>query len=161
MSGVTPLGWFFDRGAPSTPSGRSPHVRSTGLIAVLVLALLATVALTAQAWLASRAQRTAAEAAVRDYARFAANNYAMDTQRALRQSALAIFSWLGGKSSRLESDSLFDLRVLQDAADDVKHCECMWDPKPQYFFRYVPSTNCLLYTSDAADDLLCVDLGGR
>ena len=22
-------------------------------------------------------------------------------------------------------------------------------------------TNCLLYTSDAADDLLCVDLGGR
>lgn len=111
------------------------------MIAVLVLALLATVALTAQAWLASRAQRTAAEAAVRDYARFAANNYAMDTQRALRQSALAIFSWLGGKSSRLESDSLFDLRVLQDAADDVKHCECMWDPKPQYFFRYVPSTN--------------------
>ena len=26
--------------------------------------------------------------------------------------------------------------------------------------RVVPS-NCLLYTSDAADDLLCVDLGGR
>src|SRR5450756_1587645 len=25
--------------------------------------------------------------------------------------------------------------------------------------RYTPS--CLLYTSDAADDLLCVDLGGR
>src|SRR5450756_2764709 len=24
-----------------------------------------------------------------------------------------------------------------------------------------PSTSCLLYTSDAADDLLCVDLGGR
>src|SRR5450756_3098509 len=24
-----------------------------------------------------------------------------------------------------------------------------------------PSTTCLLYTSDAADDLLCVDLGGR
>src|SRR5450756_676178 len=24
-----------------------------------------------------------------------------------------------------------------------------------------PSSNCLLYTSDAADDLLCVDLGGR
>jgi signal transduction histidine kinase len=141
MSGVTPLRWFFYRGAPSTASGRSPHVRSTGLLAILVLALLATFALTAQAWLASRAQRTAAEAAVRDYARFAANNYAMVTQRSLRQSALAIFSWLGGKSSRLEADSLFDLRVLQDAADDVKHCECMWDPKPQYFFRYVPSTN--------------------
>ena len=24
-----------------------------------------------------------------------------------------------------------------------------------------PYLNCLLYTSDAADDLLCVDLGGR
>ena len=24
-----------------------------------------------------------------------------------------------------------------------------------------PSSSCLLYTSDAADDLLCVDLGGR
>src|SRR5450756_1541848 len=29
-------------------------------------------------------------------------------------------------------------------------------------FRLVrPSRTCLLYTSDAADDLLCVDLGGR
>ena len=28
----------------------------------------------------------------------------------------------------------------------------------QYFALY---TGCLLYTSDAADDLLCVDLGGR
>ena len=26
---------------------------------------------------------------------------------------------------------------------------------------YVVGTGCLLYTSDAADDLLCVDLGGR
>ena len=25
----------------------------------------------------------------------------------------------------------------------------------------VAGNNCLLYTSDAADDLLCVDLGGR
>ena len=141
MSGVKPLHWFFYRGGPKTPSGRSPHVRNTGLVAVLVLALLATVTLTAQAWLASRDQRRAAEEAVRDYARFAANNYAMDTQRAQRQSALAIFSWLGGKSSRLEADSLFDLRVLQDAVEDVRRCECMWDPQPQYFFRYVPSTS--------------------
>eukprot|EP00657_Telonema_sp_P-1_P002160 TRINITY_DN15125_c0_g1_i1.p1 TRINITY_DN15125_c0_g1~~TRINITY_DN15125_c0_g1_i1.p1 ORF type:complete len:106 (-),score=33.21 TRINITY_DN15125_c0_g1_i1:43-360(-) len=37
------------------------------------------------------------------------------------------------------------------------------------FFNYLPKginvnkviENCLLYTSDAADDLLCVDLGGR
>src|SRR5665213_569054 len=27
--------------------------------------------------------------------------------------------------------------------------------------RLMRRTNCLLYTSDAADDLLCVDLGGR
>ena len=27
--------------------------------------------------------------------------------------------------------------------------------------RFVDLTTCLLYTSDAADDLLCVDLGGR
>ena len=28
------------------------------------------------------------------------------------------------------------------------------------FYLYMPYA-CLLYTSDAADDLLCVDLGGR
>src|SRR5450756_1694920 len=27
--------------------------------------------------------------------------------------------------------------------------------------RFRPMCDCLLYTSDAADDLLCVDLGGR
>jgi len=97
---------------------------------VLFLALLATIALTAQAWLASRAQRRAEEDAVRDYARFAANNYAMNTQRALRQTALAVFSWLGAKSSRLEADSLFDLSVLESAEADVKKCDCMWDPQP-------------------------------
>lgn len=141
MMGVKPLRRYFGRGGPATPSGRSPHVRNTGLFAVLFLALLATIALTAQAWLASRAQRRAQEEAIRDYARFAANNYALDTQRALRQTAQAIFSWLGAKSSRLEADSLFDLSVLQNAAADVKNCQCMWDPKPLYFFRYVPSTN--------------------
>mgnify|MGYP007112099360 CR=1 FL=1 len=26
---------------------------------------------------------------------------------------------------------------------------------------YIEASPCLLYTSDAADDLLCVDLGGR
>ena len=140
MMGVTPLRRLFARGGPSIPSGRAPHVRSAGLLAVLVLALLATIALTAQAWLASRAQRRAAEEAVRDYARFAANNYAMDTQRALRQTGRAIFSWLGGKSSRLEAESLFDLSVLQDAEAEVKKCACMWDPQPLYFFRFVPST---------------------
>ena len=34
-------------------------------------------------------------------------------------------------------------------------------PKYSSFWPMVPPSNCLLYTSDAADDLLCVDLGGR
>ena len=29
------------------------------------------------------------------------------------------------------------------------------------FFKIAEDISCLLYTSDAADDLLCVDLGGR
>ena len=29
------------------------------------------------------------------------------------------------------------------------------------FKNFTPGKGCLLYTSDAADDLLCVDLGGR
>ena len=34
--------------------------------------------------------------------------------------------------------------------------------KVQYLLRQATDINtCLLYTSDAADDLLCVDLGGR
>src|SRR5680860_1921703 len=32
---------------------------------------------------------------------------------------------------------------------------------PGIFFRPSLASPCLLYTSDAADDLLCVDLGGR
>ena len=35
----------------------------------------------------------------------------------------------------------------------------MWIRHISYQFNYLIS--CLLYTSDAADDLLCVDLGGR
>ena len=35
------------------------------------------------------------------------------------------------------------------------------DPSISALERYAPYLSCLLYTSDAADDLLCVDLGGR
>ena len=31
----------------------------------------------------------------------------------------------------------------------------------QCFVKIIAGNNCLLYTSDAADELLCVDLGGR
>ena len=37
------------------------------------------------------------------------------------------------------------------------------DPKAEMYVSYLQGAPhpCLLYTSDAADDLLCVDLGGR
>src|SRR5450756_1875456 len=41
---------------------------------------------------------------------------------------------------------------------------CSWGiatQKPELTGRLDPDWGCLLYTSDAADDLLCVDLGGR
>jgi signal transduction histidine kinase len=140
---VTSLREFLARHGLPRPLGRSRDAHSVRLLAVLGLALLATIALAAQGIWASRDQRRAAEGALRDYARFAASNYAMDTQRAFRQSALAIFSWLGATSGRLEADRLYELRVLQEAAADVKRCECMWDPKPRYFFRYLPATDSL------------------
>ena len=34
---------------------------------------------------------------------------------------------------------------------------CLYD----IYIEFLVYTVCLLYTSDAADDLLCVDLGGR
>src|SRR5450756_3256247 len=46
-----------------------------------------------------------------------------------------------------EKDGLFDERIF----GPTKDWEC-------YCGKY---KRCLLYTSDAADDLLCVDLGGR
>src|SRR5450756_2941765 len=36
-----------------------------------------------------------------------------------------------------------------------------WQVASPYHATVTPSGICLLYTSDAADDLLCVDLGGR
>ena len=42
------------------------------------------------------------------------------------------------------------------AGYDAKTGQLLWGPKNQT----IPKL-CLLYTSDAADDLLCVDLGGR
>ena len=36
-----------------------------------------------------------------------------------------------------------------------------WCIYPMYDYAHGQSDSCLLYTSDAADDLLCVDIGGR
>ena len=44
------------------------------------------------------------------------------------------------------------------AKESILHV--LWE-QDQWLDKYVMNKNCLLYTSDAADDLLCVDLGGR
>src|SRR5450756_2134252 len=59
-----------------------------------------------------------------------------------------------------------ELRVPEGRSNLVLHYACP-DPVAHYIRTLLYSVNlpevypCLLYTSDAADDLLCVDLGGR
>ena len=48
-----------------------------------------------------------------------------------------------------------DVELLQDTYLARVHLDI--DPA----YKLPSDTACLLYTSDAADDLLCVDLGGR
>src|SRR5450756_2577567 len=43
----------------------------------------------------------------------------------------------------------------------VAATDSTWRPRLPWTFRKLRRLACLLYTSDAADDLLCVDLGGR
>src|SRR5450756_3101861 len=43
----------------------------------------------------------------------------------------------------------------------ARHCARPWWSSPLLVVRRARCPGCLLYTSDAADDLLCVDLGGR
>ena len=45
--------------------------------------------------------------------------------------------------------------------EDEKRARWLEEIKMTLFDVGEQDTNCLLYTSDAADDLLCVDLGGR
>ena len=60
-------------------------------------------------------------------------------------------------------DRLQALRLLRQFAADVAEADdaqrLPFDP-PKLGAR-LQDIPCLLYTSDAADDLLCVDLGGR
>src|SRR5665213_737821 len=50
------------------------------------------------------------------------------------------------------------VRAAAADVDQVGRYAVLTDPQGAPFALYKP---CLLYTSDAADDLLCVDLGGR
>src|SRR5450756_2614611 len=57
-------------------------------------------------------------------------------------------------------------QAFEDSVDDyLEFCASRGeDPEKPFsgkFLIRVPPEICLLYTSDAADDLLCVDLGGR
>src|SRR5680860_1898089 len=66
----------------------------------------------------------------------------------------------------LPNDVFYDLMALSKQVNLLIGCFC---PSPQKrglrLFQNKPLlaqwSYCLLYTSDAADDLLCVDLGGR
>src|SRR5450756_2373268 len=51
--------------------------------------------------------------------------------------------------------------VEQAVVQRLFAAECSLDKNVQVVPQLLLSYDCLLYTSDAADDLLCVDLGGR
>src|SRR5450756_3251149 len=95
--------------------------------------------------------------------------------------ALAI--WFESASSNQPIDDQYSIAlVVVGRAHDYgwKPCDVVFEPKqfsslnhalddlgnlkPEYLPHgkaWRETKNCLLYTSDAADDLLCVDLGGR
>src|SRR5450756_2287268 len=50
---------------------------------------------------------------------------------------------------------------IADIRDRERMLRLMSEFKPDIVFHAAALKHCLLYTSDAADDLLCVDLGGR
>eukprot|EP01017_Pseudomicrothorax_dubius_P042648 TRINITY_DN6998_c0_g1_i1.p1 TRINITY_DN6998_c0_g1~~TRINITY_DN6998_c0_g1_i1.p1 ORF type:complete len:111 (+),score=13.99 TRINITY_DN6998_c0_g1_i1:115-447(+) len=61
---------------------------------------------------------------------------------------------------------LFEWQELVAISNTVKarlsaHYARQGEDQSQNIGIYPPINTCLLYTSDAADDLLCVDLGGR
>src|SRR5659263_721756 len=85
--------------------------------------------------------------------------------------------WLGSMpveriSASIHCSSVNDLRASNSAAMSIlgiwiglssvtENGEPFWSSSNSYFNVMMHQMPCLLYTSDAADDLLCVDLGGR
>ena len=51
--------------------------------------------------------------------------------------------------------------MLLDKKVHGRHHAGLWRPDERKGLGFEVAKGCLLYTSDAADDLLCVDLGGR
>ena len=71
-----------------------------------------------------------------------------------------------GQSAVIDRDN--DLYLFRMADRELKRLTTGDDPEVNFRFSpdgqkiaYTRNKDCLLYTSDAADDLLCVDLGGR
>src|SRR5665809_51257 len=60
-----------------------------------------------------------------------------------------------GAVSNFPSLILAELRRPRMNSASTAKFQCRQSP------LFAPRAGCLLYTSDAADDLLCVDLGGR
>src|SRR5450756_2760819 len=79
--------------------------------------------------------------------------------RAIRDCQL-VSLYLDATGCRLKCK--IDASIKIDMRDDWRSqcyvCPCC---NPDRSFCHAPDHTCLLYTSDAADDLLCVDLGGR
>ena len=67
---------------------------------------------------------------------------------------------IDGKGLQVDKDMVNDCLANYTQFDDLKDAIVMdWGANIGGFGRML--MDCLLYTSDAADDLLCVDLGGR
>ena len=83
---------------------------------------------------------------------------------------IGMFRWhdLNGNVERYRASMNTTFNLLEswrEEADQVvvltETNEAKYGPENQVMWWEVLGGYCLLYTSDAADDLLCVDLGGR
>src|SRR5665213_2023820 len=79
-------------------------------------------------------------------------------------NASTYIQWLEQRSMLYQADEL----ARQYSGNSAQWQHPYGKPQPRaavarasVWFTAYPASTCLLYTSDAADDLLCVDLGGR